>query len=296
MADWSIWLLEYARVKEYPVGGLLGGRHNEGTVLAPYCYGVLTDGEHVVLVDCGLELNDYGRTMSEAYGVSDWQPPDVVLGRIGLTPADVDTVVLTHNHFDHASAVRRFPNAHVHIQQREVTKYLEYRSLPARMQWLTLAVDPLTMLDLAACRQEGRLSAHNGGMEIMPGLELRPAHDTHTAGSQLVVVDTESNGRFVFAGDNIYLYESLEGADGDGQLIPIGLAFGSMEQCIVTMDTMLRLVGDDARRVLPFHEAKVWEQFPSREYDDGLHVAEVALGRGVDSRLGERVAQDGPRA
>ena len=45
-------------------------------------------------------------------------------------------------------------------------------------------------------------------------------------------------------------------------------------------DGMLAGVGGDSRRILPFHEAAVWDRFPSATWDDGLHVAEVSLAGG----------------
>jgi hypothetical protein len=38
------------------------------------------------------------------------------------------------------------------------------------------------------------------------GVVLWPAFGTHTAGSQVVSVITERNGRWLFAGDNVYTY------------------------------------------------------------------------------------------
>jgi hypothetical protein len=43
---------------------------------------------------------------------------------------------------------------------------------------------------------------------------------------------------------------------------------------------MLATVGRETRRILPFHEAAVWETFPSAAFADGLHVAEVSLAGG----------------
>ena len=37
--------------------------------------------------------------------------PEVVLGRLGFTSADVRTIVITHFHADHVSGLKRFPNA-----------------------------------------------------------------------------------------------------------------------------------------------------------------------------------------
>jgi glyoxylase-like metal-dependent hydrolase (beta-lactamase superfamily II) len=140
--EYSIWITEYARVEKYPVGGVLYGQHNEGTLVLPYCYGVLKSDEHTILVDTGFDNAEFGNVLATQYGVSGWQSPKVVLDRVGVDPLDVDIVVLTHNHFDHAGNVDAFPNAHVYIQEEEVRKFLWTKSLPERLDWMTTACDP----------------------------------------------------------------------------------------------------------------------------------------------------------
>ena len=125
MADYSIWVVEYARVVEFaqrhPRPTATGTRHE--------CRAVLLRGDQGRGPPRGCRHRLQPRrarrgARGESYGVSDWQPADVVLKRIGVDPAEVDTMILTHNHFDHAGGVEFFPNAHVYIQAREVSKYM----------------------------------------------------------------------------------------------------------------------------------------------------------------------------
>ncbi len=84
MSDYSIWIVEYARVEEYPVSWILYGARNEGNTVLPYCYAVLQSDEHLIVVDSGFNMADYGEVLATNFGVSHWQPPKVVLGRLGV--------------------------------------------------------------------------------------------------------------------------------------------------------------------------------------------------------------------
>lgn len=275
--EYSIWIAEYARVQEYPVGGVIYGQHNAGTLVLPYCYGVLKSAEHTILVDTGFDNAEFGKVLADTFGVTGWQPPSVVLGRLGIDPKDVDTVILTHNHFDHAGNVDAFPNAHVYVQHTEVRKFLWARSLPQRLQWITTACDPDDLLVLMERWKERQLTLVEQDQEIVPGVRIVAAPDTHTLGSQYVVIDDGRGARWVMAGDNVYVYENVEGVGGDGRFVPVGLAFGSATNCVLVMDDMFQTVEGDTNRILPFHERRLWDRFPSHEFDDGLHLAEISL-------------------
>ena len=130
-----------------------------------------------------------------------------------------------------------------------------------------------------------RVTYANGYLPVTDGVELRPAFDTHTAGSQFARVENAADGRWLVAGDNVYTYQNVEGLRGDGALEPIGTSTGSQSVWLDTIDDALAWVGRDTSRVLPFHEAELFRRFASREYPDGLHVAEISLAGGHASVL-----------
>ena len=48
--------------------------------------------------------------------------------------------------------------------------------------------------------------------------------------------------------------------------------------------------GGEVTRSVPCHEQEIWNHFPTREFDDTLHVAELSLAAGEPSRVEGQVA------
>jgi hypothetical protein len=123
---------------------------------------------------------------------------------------------------------------------------------------------------------------------VLPGIDLYPAHDTHTAGSQYVLIRNDarspSSDAWILAGDLVYCFENLGSPDG-AEYLPIGLATGSQTNLLLTSHEMLTKVGGETRRVIPVHEARLKDMFPSRLTEAGLQVTEVTLGTGEGSRV-----------
>ncbi|MCG5217607.1 MBL fold metallo-hydrolase [Streptosporangium sp. KLBMP 9127] len=147
-------------------------------VLHFHCYLLRDRGGRLVLVDTGIGAAD-----SPA---SSWAPvPGGLRGelaRVGVEPGQIETVVLTHLHSDHASGavedgVVAFPNARHVLQRAEI----EVASGAVAQQ----IVRPL----------EDRLQVVDGEVEVLPGIRVIPAPG-HTPGHQVVRV-----GELVMTGD-----------------------------------------------------------------------------------------------
>ena len=98
------------------------------------------------------------------------------LAKVGLTVDDIDMVVLTHLHSDHARDVAKFRNATLIVQKSE----LEFAANPHPIQagwFVELPQDRLQVVD--------------GDQEILEG--IRVVHTPgHTPGGQSILIETES--------------------------------------------------------------------------------------------------------
>jgi glyoxylase-like metal-dependent hydrolase (beta-lactamase superfamily II) len=294
MADYSIWVLEYSYVPEYHKSGVLYGAHNEGYVKLPYCYVVIKGRDHVAMVDVGYSDKAYGKTLGDRFGVENWRDPKTVLKEVGLTPEDIDTCFITHAHFDHFGNVEDFPNAKFYIQEREISKWVWAMSLPDRMRWMMVAIDPGDIVRGVDLARQKRLVTIDGAMEdALPGIDLHAAPDSHTWGSMWVTVRNDgkksSEDTWVLAGDLVYQFDNLSNdgsvVDVEEMYTPVGLAVGSQANLVLATEEMMSQVGYESRRVIPIHEDRLKDTFPSRISKEGLRITEICLADGEASKV-----------
>jgi len=291
MSAYSVWVLEFANVPNYPLSGLVYGAHNQGHRRLPYCYIVIKGKGHIAMVDVGYDHKEYGKTLANLYGVRDWLAPAVVLKECGITPEDVTTIFLTHSHFDHMGNTQAFPNATFYIQERELSKWVWTMSLERRFRWLMLGIDPADIMRVVDLARQGRLVCVDGDREnVLPGIDLHAAFDTHTWGSMYVRLRNDltpnSKDNWVFAGDLVYMHENLRGSDpNDPEYVPIGFAMGSQFNLVMATEAMVKGVDGDIKRVIPPHEERLKELFPTRITESGVRITELALSDGAESRV-----------
>jgi glyoxylase-like metal-dependent hydrolase (beta-lactamase superfamily II) len=291
MAEYSIWVLEYAAVEKFPLSVMLYGPQYQGTRKLPYAYVLLKGHGETILIDTGYDHVKFGKSLADAYGVSNYHGPVEVLAECGVRPEDITSVFITHAHFDHMGAIDHFPNAKFYLQQRELDKWVWALTLGTEYRFLIGGGDPADIVKAVEAAREGRLITIDGDQEdVLPGIDVHLAADTHTYGSMYVTVRNDlardSQDTWVFAGDLIYTYDNLTGLDPDApQIVPIGLAVGSQHNLIFSSAEMLKEVKGEHRRVIPVHEDRLKTMFPSRLTKAALQVVEIALAKSENSRV-----------
>jgi len=227
----------------------------------------------------------------DTLGVDDWQPPKVALSAIGIAPEQITDILITHAHFDHMGGMDFFPDSTFYIQERELTKWVWSLSLDARFQKLHFTVNPADILRAVRLSTEGRMKFIQGDAEnFFPGIDLRLAEDTHTWGSMYVTVRNDgladSRDSWVLAGDLVYSYDNLGLAGATpGVYSTIDSAVGGQFALLQTTEAMVRCAADDPHRVIPTHEDRIGQRFPSRVTANGLRVTEIALADDVTSKV-----------
>ncbi|MEV6652583.1 MBL fold metallo-hydrolase [Streptomyces sp. NPDC051219] len=109
----------------------------------------------------------------------------------GLTAADIDTVVLTHAHWDHVQNIDLFPHATLLIHPDE----RRYAHTPHASDWATPAWTGLLLEQLPVREVVD-------GQDIIPGVTV-VGLPGHSPGSIGVLVDTEA-GRAAITGDALH--------------------------------------------------------------------------------------------
>ena len=148
----------------------------------------------VVVVDAGAERGEVaGRSLPDAGP----EPIAAGLDQHDVSPADVDYLVLTHLHHDHAANVDLFPEVSVLLQRTELRAAGD--PLPhMRRAYLDAHVEALDDVDLTLV---------DGGYRLCDGIELLHTPG-HTDGMQSVVVETRT-GRLALVGDLVYCRQNL---------------------------------------------------------------------------------------
>ncbi len=284
MGDFSIRTLCYSHV-DLPVE-FFGGvpiHSGQGVKTAAMVYTLLSEQDengavHHHLVDCGFDVPWIPR-----FGFYDYEPPDVVLAKVGVTPDEIESVFVSHMHFDHVNNLHRFPHATVVVQQAEYDGWVNALELPGRytpmgdQSWILSSFDTGDMAAFQAMKAEGRLRLVGDEETLHPGVVGHLSPGGHTFGVQWLDIDTP-DGPVVVASDTAMWYSNIE------EMWPSGYTNGNTYQMLLTYGEIAEFVGDDLGRVIPGHDMRVFETFPSQKLGAN-EVAEVRVASWDTGRI-----------
>jgi len=148
------------------------------------------DGQQTVLIDTGYgsKLSPLDRT---PHGIEPGDPIVESLATLGVTPQQIDAVVFTHLHWDHAGGATRWQEA-----RRAVPTFANAVHYINRWEWED-ATDgapefsgSYSAENLAPLLATGQVTLVDGETEVLPGLWTRVTGG-HTRGHQALIFESE---------------------------------------------------------------------------------------------------------
>ncbi|MCJ8310538.1 MAG: N-acyl homoserine lactonase family protein, partial [Rhizobiaceae bacterium] len=174
--------------------------------------------------------------------------PAQAIEALGLSPADIDTVIITHLHYDHAGGLDQFPNARFHLQESEMA----YATGPCMCSGvMRMPFSASHVCQMVKHVYSGRVVFHSGDGFVADGVTVHHVGG-HSRGLQAVRVKT-ATGYLCLASDAAHYYENFVA----GKPFPIVVDLADM---VSGFDTIQRLA---SRRelVIPGHDPLVTRSF-----------------------------------
>ena len=226
----------------------------DGPLKMSYYFWVLeplhAPGSPPIVLDCGFEP-----ARGERMGRRCLCRPAEALARLGIDPAAVELLAISHIHYDHVGNLHLFPNARMPVARAEL-EFWTTDPVAQRPQFATLA-DPDGIEQLRRAAAEDRVDLIEDRADVAPGITAVRVGG-HAPG-QLVFEVAGEHGPIVLASDAIHYYDELE------RERPFGI-FTDLADMYRGYTTLKRYAASGAA-VIPGHDPSVMHWFAPLEGD-----------------------------
>jgi len=245
---YEVYAISYAVIPDFPVAGLVAGADRTRKLDIQMMVWLLKGSNGAnILVDSGFYRDKFFRQ----WKVKDFVKPSEAISKVGLKPEDINDLIITHMHWDHADGMDLFPKARVWIQQDEYAYYTGEAWQPGGSHG---GVDAEDVLALVSLNTQGRVRLVKGDdQEAIDGIRVYTG-GRHTYASQYVTVNTRS-GTAVIASDNLYLYENLDKHAAIAQTWDAASNLKAQER--------MKQLASNPRLIIPGHDPAVFTRFPA---------------------------------
>lgn len=210
-----------------------------------YFMWLLRSGNRVILVDSGYDAGE-GLKRERPIRID----PGEALKPFGLAPEDIDELIVTHLHYDHAGGLHLFPNAKLHMQASEMA----YATGPCMCHdTLKMPFTANHVCEAIKRLYSGKVTFHEGDGQIADGVTVH-CIGGHSRGLQCARVRT-SAGWLVLASDATHFYENI----WSRKPFPIVVDIEDMLRGFETLEQLSSAPG----LVIPGHDPLVFDYFPS---------------------------------
>jgi glyoxylase-like metal-dependent hydrolase (beta-lactamase superfamily II) len=209
-----------------------------------YFVWLLKSGQHMILVDSG--FNEASGKARNRFLSCD---PIHTLSILGIDLNNINDVIITHLHYDHAGNLSKLPRARLHLQDAEM-EYATGRYMRQRV--LRGAYSAEDVVEVVRGVYQDRVFFHRGNEQIVPGVEVIHIGG-HTRGLQSVRVFTQ-RGWVLLASDAAHYYDNMRLQN------PFPIVFNTGDM-ISGYDILSHAV-DSIDHIVPGHDPAVMRLYP----------------------------------
>jgi len=254
LPQYQVHAVRYARASSRRRSdNFLGGDPHDGPMPMDFFVWLIQGDGRTILVDTGFNAEMARRRQRELIHC-----PVEALAMLGVQPDEVDDVIITHLHYDHAGNLDKLPRARFHIQDDEMDYATGRCMCYAPLRHAYEAEDVVTLVRRV---YEDRVVFHDGDATLAPGLSLIKIGG-HTKGLQSVRVHT-ARGWVVLASDASHYYENMNAVR------PFPIVYNTAD--MITGYAKLYAAADSDEHVVPGHDPLVLARYPT--HADSEHIA-----------------------
>lgn len=246
---YEVYAIQYAQVVRDSRDYFLAGDAHEGPRSMFYYIWVLRNEDRVVVVDTGFDAERAARRKREFL-----RCPTEGLSSLGIDATTVDTVIVTHLHYDHAGNFDKFLKAKFVLQDEEM-RFATGRAM--RFAPIRAPYELEDVLTMVSRNYEGRVRFVAGSETIAPGIAVHHVPG-HTKGLQAVTVQTV-RGVLCLASDAAHFYDNI----AQQNVFPV------VADVVATLEGHERILhmADSPDHLIPGHDPLVMDLFPRHPRD-----------------------------
>jgi glyoxylase-like metal-dependent hydrolase (beta-lactamase superfamily II) len=249
LPEYEVFAVKYAHHDRRSRENFLGGDPHDAPMPLDYFVWLIRGDGREIVVDTG-----FSAEMAAKRQRNHLRCPSEGLRLLDVDAARVRDVIVTHLHYDHAGCLDLFPEATLHIQDREMN-YATGRYMCH--ECFRFAYEAEDVISLVRRVYAGRVRFHDGDGDVAPGISVHLVGG-HTMGIQVVRVNTR-RGWVVLASDASHFYANME------QVRPFPIVWSVAE--MVEGYARLRALAASPGHIVPGHDPLVMARYPAPSKD-----------------------------